>query len=135
MGQQSRHRRRLIEGLFSWNVQPALRLTHETQGIHAGEGSLKGCVHALRSRDTFLPSSRCTGEMMSDERKKLEDVKAWAQRKIDAGLEPPWSWYEHMKLIDAIDSITAGMDVTAASESHLNVVHDADKPIPVQLPM
>lgn len=72
---------------------------------------------------------------MSEDRKRLEAVRSWAQRKIDAGCEPPWSWYEHMKLIDAIDSITAGMDVTSSAESHLSVAHDADKPIPVQMPI
>ena len=72
---------------------------------------------------------------MSDDRKRLEKVRAWAQRKIDAGSEPPWSWYEHMKLIDAIDSITAGMDATSDSGSKLSLVHDADKPIPVQMPI
>lgn len=40
-----------------------------------------------------------------------------------------------VKLVDAIDSITAGMDVTSDTESPMRLVHDADKPIPVQMPI
>jgi hypothetical protein len=35
-------------------------------------------------------------------------VRDWARGKIDAGQEPPWAWYQYMKLVDAVDSIRRG---------------------------
>lgn len=35
----------------------------------------------------------------------LRDVRQWALNKIHAGQEPPWSWYQHMKLVEAIEAI------------------------------
>jgi|KBSMisStaDraftv2_1062788.scaffolds.fasta_scaffold559509_1 hypothetical protein len=35
-------------------------------------------------------------------------VRDWARGKIDAGKEPPWAWYQYMKLVDAVDSIRRG---------------------------
>jgi len=36
---------------------------------------------------------------------QLNDVRQWAKTKIDGGQEPPWSWYQYMKLIETIDTI------------------------------
>ena len=30
---------------------------------------------------------------------KLQEMRDWAQGKIDNGTEPPWAWYQYMKLI------------------------------------
>lgn len=38
----------------------------------------------------------------------LREVLAWAQAKVDTGQEPPWAWYQYMKLIEAIEAIQAG---------------------------
>ena len=85
-------------------------------------------------------------------RKQLEQVREWANAKIVAGQEPPWAWFQYMKLREVLDGILAGMDsVTtehlqqsaAHSETHLRLVANTDpqdnapyRPVglPVQLP-
>jgi hypothetical protein len=47
---------------------------------------------------------------------ELERVREWAIAKINGGTEPPWSWYQLMKLREAIDAILAGMAVTQPME-------------------
>ncbi len=85
---------------------------------------------------------------------QLQDVRQWAKDKIADGQEPPWSWYQHMKLIDAIDAILGGAECTITTENlqqsesrldgHLRLVdstysqgnaphHLSD--VPVQMPM
>ena len=49
-------------------------------------------------------------------KEQLEDVRKWAHGKIAANCEPPWAWYQYMKLIEAIDTILAGAAVTASLE-------------------
>lgn len=85
---------------------------------------------------------------------KLKEIKVWAKEKIKSGQEPPWAWYQYMKLCETIDAILAGMAVTITLEDsqklgqpqdvhHLQEV-DNDQPenaqsrpspIPVQMPM
>ena len=68
---------------------------------------------------------------------KIEELQAtreWAQGKIKAGQEPPWAWYQYMKLIETLDAIIAGMGAVADA-GHLRVVNDDSPVIPVQLPM
>ena len=43
-------------------------------------------------------------------RGELERVHAWATAKIATGEEPPWAWYQFMKLREALDAILTGMD-------------------------
>jgi hypothetical protein len=82
---------------------------------------------------------------------ELERVRDWAKSKIQGGSEPPWSWYQHMKLIEAADAILAGMAATTnlpqsaeRLEKHLQLVAGDTQPdtaqrrptsIPVKLPM
>lgn len=72
---------------------------------------------------------------------ELQAVREWAHGKIKAGAEPPWAWYQYMKLIETLDAIIAGMgavaDLPASSgdAGHLRVVSDESPVIPVQLPM
>jgi hypothetical protein len=42
----------------------------------------------------------------------LERVRDWAIEKLTTGNEPPWSWYQLMKLREASEAILAGMEVT-----------------------
>jgi hypothetical protein len=42
----------------------------------------------------------------------LERVRDWAIQKLATGAEPPWSWYQLMKLREATEAILAGMAVT-----------------------
>lgn len=71
--------------------------------------------------------------MMSMTRGEIERMLAWANQKLATGQEPPWAWYQYMKLRETLEAILAGMDATKVG-SHLKVVGD-DKPVPVQLPM
>ena len=74
----------------------------------------------------------------SDMRQELERVREWAIEKLTTGAEPPWSWYQHMKLREAIESILAGMDATQPMANSpgsarrqgtcLRLVGEADRP-------
>lgn len=83
-------------------------------------------------------------------REEIENVRQLALAKIDTGAEPPWAWYQYMKLIETCDAILLGMAATTTmgsspqSGAHLRVVdhtcqQDASQPnhvgLPVQLPI
>jgi len=87
-------------------------------------------------------------------REELERLREWADAKIQGGSEPPWAWYQYMKLIETIDALLQGMDATVTMESsrqsepqpdaHLRLVastypQDNAQPhrvgLPVQMPM
>ena len=46
----------------------------------------------------------------SDIRNDLDRVRSWADAKIAAGQEPPWAWFQYMKLRETLDAILAGID-------------------------
>jgi hypothetical protein len=54
---------------------------------------------------------------------ELNTLREWAHNKIDAGSEPPWAWYQYMKLIEAIDAILGGMAVTTTENSQQPAEH------------
>ncbi len=43
---------------------------------------------------------------------ELQRVRDWADAKIATGAEPPWAWYQLMKLRETLDAILAGMEAT-----------------------
>ncbi len=43
-------------------------------------------------------------------RSKLENIREWADAKIASGQEPPWAWFQYMKLRETLDAILAGVD-------------------------
>ena len=47
----------------------------------------------------------------------LTQVRQWAKTRIDSGQEPPWAWYQYMKLIEATDAILNGMATTKTKEN------------------
>jgi len=47
----------------------------------------------------------------------LNEVRQFAQSKIATGQEPPWAWYQYMKLIETVDVILGGMDCTITTEN------------------
>jgi len=47
----------------------------------------------------------------------LARVREWASAKIQAGSEPPWAWYQYMKLVETIDAIGASMAATTTENS------------------
>lgn len=86
-------------------------------------------------------------------RSDLERMRAWADDKISTGAEPPWSWFQMMKLRETLDAIIAGMP-EAKTESlpqssqpqgnglrlvgtncHQESVQRHPDAVPVQLPM
>ena len=87
-------------------------------------------------------------------REELQKVRDWATDKITAGQEPPWAWYQYMKLRETLDALLAGMAATRSmdhsrqseqhSGSHLRLVDASDQQdtalshrvgVAVQLPM
>lgn len=48
---------------------------------------------------------------------QLQRLKEWAQEKIQAGGEPPWAWYQYMKLVEVADAILAGMAAVSPTAS------------------
>ena len=56
-------------------------------------------------------------------RQELERVREWAATKIQGGSEPPWAWYQYMKLVETADAILAGMDWSSPRRVHRNRVH------------
>jgi hypothetical protein len=48
---------------------------------------------------------------------ELQRLRHWAHEKIDAGSEPPWAWYQYMKLIESIDAILQGAECTTTTEN------------------
>jgi len=50
-------------------------------------------------------------------RDELHRVRDWAQAKLDTGDEPPWAWYQYMKLCEALDAIIDGQDATTTESS------------------
>jgi hypothetical protein len=42
-------------------------------------------------------------------REDIERFREWAQAKIAGGQEPPWAWYQYMKLRETLDAILDGM--------------------------
>ncbi len=43
-------------------------------------------------------------------RAELERIREWALQKLATGEEPPWAWYQYMKLREALEAILAGTD-------------------------
>ena len=84
---------------------------------------------------------------------RLIEIRQWAHEKLQGGSEPPWAWYQYMKLVETADAILAGMEATTTESSqqlephpgtHLRLVEttcpqDSTPPrpagLPVQLPM
>jgi hypothetical protein len=40
--------------------------------------------------------------------KCLALLRKWAEGRVAAGGEPPWAWYQYMKLIEAVAAIQTG---------------------------
>ena len=48
---------------------------------------------------------------------QLKQMRAWADAKLATGEEPPWAWYQYMKLRETLDAILAGIDAVKQTES------------------
>lgn len=67
---------------------------------------------------------------------ELSKMRAWADDKIATGAEPPWAWFQYMKLREVLDQIIAGRAATFVADlpPHLSIAADNTKPLEVQLP-
>ena len=69
-------------------------------------------------------------------RDELERVREWAQDKLQGGSEPPWAWYQYMKLVETVAAILDGMDATKENspqselpqDAHLRLVDSMNQP-------
>jgi len=52
--------------------------------------------------------------MMQDQ---LQEVREWAKTKIASGAEPPWAWFQYMKLVETLDAILGAQDSATATAS------------------
>ena len=55
---------------------------------------------------TIHSKSRPNQITVFDPRTSMRHLRDWADGKIEAGEEPPWAWYQYMKLIETIDAIS-----------------------------
>lgn len=87
------------------------------------------------------------------DRQELERVLEWANARLATGEEPPWAWYQYMKLRETLEAILAGMETTTTESSpqseqcperHLRLVASSDQQdtaqrhpagLPVRTPM
>ena len=54
--------------------------------------------------------------MTRDEMQKARD---WAADRIAQGDEPPWAWFQLMKLRETLDQLLAGMDASSSPTASL----------------
>ena len=45
-------------------------------------------------------------------REQLQEVREWATAKLATREEPPWAWYQYMKLRETLDAILDGVAAT-----------------------
>lgn len=50
-------------------------------------------------------------------RDELQRMRNWADEKIATGAEPPWTWFQYMKLREVMDQILAGTDAVRTESS------------------
>jgi hypothetical protein len=54
--------------------------------------------------------------------KCLAVLRNWAEERVAAGNEPPWAWYQYMKLIETVAAIQTGRAaVTPSTKGSLAV--------------
>lgn len=61
-------------------------------------------------------------------RAELQKVRDWADAKIATGAEPPWSWYQFMKLREVMDQILAGTSAVKTESSPQLASHQGSGP-------
>lgn len=63
--------------------------------------------------------------------KSLAVLRNWAEKRVASGAEPPWAWYQYMKLIETVAAIQSGRAaVTPATVGSLAVRAPAAAPRP-----
>jgi hypothetical protein len=59
----------------------------------------------------------------------LMRIQQWAQEKIAQGSEPPWAWYQYMKLIETINALRTGQAATQPTASSPESVKHLGAPL------
>jgi hypothetical protein len=54
---------------------------------------------------------------------QLNDVRQWAKDKLASGQEPPWAWYQYMKLIETADAILSSFATVTTENSPQSEAH------------
>jgi hypothetical protein len=63
--------------------------------------------------------------------KCLGFLRAWAEKRVATGNEPPWAWYQYMKLIETLTAIQTGRAaVTPSTAGSLAVPGAGEGPGP-----
>jgi hypothetical protein len=64
--------------------------------------------------------------------KSLATLRKWAEVRVASGNEPPWAWYQYMKLIETVAAIQVGRaSVTPSTVGSLAVAPPASAaPVP-----
>ena len=60
---------------------------------------------------------------------QLQDVRQWAKDKIDGGQEPPWAWFQYMKLVETADAILTSMGCVTTTENSRQLAKQQDAPL------
>jgi hypothetical protein len=55
--------------------------------------------------------------------KCLAFLRGWAEKHVATGNEPPWAWYQYMKLIETLAAIQTGRAAVTSSAAGSLVVH------------
>jgi len=55
-------------------------------------------------------------------RTELERVLNWADGKLAAGAEPPWAWYQYMKLRETLQAILAGIQAASPRNGEFTAI-------------
>jgi hypothetical protein len=54
--------------------------------------------------------------------KCLAFLRGWAEKRVATGNEPPWAWYQYMKLIETLTAIQTGRGAVTTSTAGSLVV-------------
>lgn len=61
-------------------------------------------------------------------KRDLGRIREWAQEKIKAGSEPPWAWYQYMKLVEAAGAILEGITIVTTESSQQSESQQGTQP-------
>ena len=63
-------------------------------------------------------------------RLELQRLRKWADAKIATGQEPPWAWFQLMKLREALDALIGEMEAESIAlemQASLPIAADAER--------
>ncbi len=53
----------------------------------------------------------------------LHEIRDWVNNKLEAGQEPPWAWFQYMKLRENLDAILESQGATKTENLLQSVSH------------